>query len=216
MTGLVEYEVDGSVGRLRLNRPEKRNAFSRAMVADGIAAVDFLVAAGVTVATIEAAGSVFSAGDDVSPEERDRGGVNTVEQFVERVHSAAVFWIAVADGPVVGAAVALAARCPVVLATERAWFRLPERDLGVYPGFVVEQIAPVVGPRRALELAVGARRIPATEAVAIGLATELAEDPVEDAVARWVGPLRDAPAFTAQAWSDWRRAVPGPAGEVLR
>lgn len=208
VSGLVEISIEDNLGRLTLNRPEKRNAFSRQMVAEGIAAIDTLVSRGVTVATLESTGSVFSAGDDISEAERNRGGVNTVEQFVEHLRAAPIFWIAVVGGATLGAAVALVAACPIVICSEDAWFKLPERDFGVYPGFVVQQILSVVGPRRATELAVGAEPLSASRAVSIGLATEtVPKDELREASRRWSEPLRQTPGFIEQARRDWASAT---------
>jgi enoyl-CoA hydratase len=203
---LIEHSAEGGVGKLRLARPDKRNALSGAMVAEGMAAVDDLVAAGVQVATLEARGQVFCAGDDISAEEQQPGRTYTADRFVRYVASAPVLWIAVVHGPVLGAGVALAAGCPIVLCAEDSWFQLPERNKGNFPEFVVNRIAPVVGIRRAIEYAALGVRIPAAEAVTAGLAT--AAVPAETLTARtaeWLKLLASQPQVAARTADRWSR-----------
>ena len=210
---LIEHSAAGGAGVLRLARPDKRNALSDAMVAEGMAAVDDLVARGVRVATLEARGKIFCAGDDISPDEQRPGRVHTADRFAEYLAAAPVFWVAVVHGPVLGAGVALAAGCPVVLCADDAWFCLPERRTGNFPAFVVERLAPVVGIRRAIEYATTGRQVPAAEAVAAGLAT--AAVPAGEVAARaaeHVELIAGQPEVAAAAAARWARAWGSPAG----
>jgi enoyl-CoA hydratase/carnithine racemase len=201
---LIEHSVNGKVGRLRLARPEKRNALSAAMVQEGIAAVDRLVASGVRVAVLEADGPVFCAGDDISPAEQGPGRVHTADGFVEYLTGAPLFWVATVGAPVLGAGVALVAGCPVVLCSQGSWFRLPERNSGNFPRFVVDRIAPVVGIRKAIGYAAGGAPISAAAAVAAGLATEAVPDQTLTArTAEWLDLLASQPQVAELAAARW-------------
>jgi enoyl-CoA hydratase/carnithine racemase len=203
---LIEWSAARGVGVLRLVRPEKRNALSSAMVVEGIAAVDHLVAAGTRVATLEAVGQIFCAGDDISPAEQEPGRVHTADSFIRYVAAAPVFWIAVVDGPALGAGVALAAGCPVVLCGEESWFRLPERDSGNFPEFVVDRIAPLVGIRKAIELATSGTRVSAAEAVTAGLASEaVPSQALRERAAEWVRLSMQQPEVARKAAARWSR-----------
>src|SRR5262249_14602907 len=61
---LLQRETDGVV-RLTLNRPEKRNALSRAMLADLGAALDALMLSRARVVILGAVGPVFCSGHDL-------------------------------------------------------------------------------------------------------------------------------------------------------
>jgi len=215
---LIEQSAQGTVGRLRLTRPEKRNALSAAMVAEGIAAIDELVGAGVSVATLEAEGQVFCAGDDISPAEQSPGRVHTADSFVEYLAAAPIFWVAMVRAPALGAGVALVAGCPVVLCSPEAWFRLPERNTGNFPQFVVDRIAPVVGIRKAIEYAARGAAITVADAVASGLATEAVPDQLlAERGAEWIDLLVSQPKVARLAASRWSQtwepgSTPGISG----
>lgn len=208
---LIEHSAADGLGVLRLARPEKRNALSDAMVAEGVAAVDHLVAEGVRIATLEARGQIFCAGDDISPDEQKPGRVHTADSFVQYVTAAPVFWVAVVHGPVLGAGMALVAGCPIVLCAEDAWFCLPERRSGNFPRFVVDRLEPVVGIRRAIEYATTGRQIPATEAVAAGLVTATAPaDELAACAAERLDLLKSQPQVAGAAAVRWSRTWDAP------
>jgi enoyl-CoA hydratase/carnithine racemase len=63
----LEVEVEGSVGRLRLNRPEKRNPLGADTLRELAAAARWFDAqAGVKVVVVRGAGGGFSAGADLA------------------------------------------------------------------------------------------------------------------------------------------------------
>ena len=81
----VEWQIDGAVRRVFLNRPEKRNALDREML-DGIAAA-FAEPAGSNerAAVIRAAGPVFCAGLDLRA--REGMGAAPIERVLHTVET---------------------------------------------------------------------------------------------------------------------------------
>lgn len=62
---MIEVEKSGVRWTIRLNRPEKANSLTRAMLEDLVAAVEAAGAAGVPVLVLTGVGKVFSAGADL-------------------------------------------------------------------------------------------------------------------------------------------------------
>jgi enoyl-CoA hydratase/carnithine racemase len=202
----IETTIRDGVGRLVLCRPEKRNALCGQLVDEGIAAIEGLVAANVSIATLEAVGPVFCAGDDISAGELGRSGDSSARNFVHRFASAPIFWVAVVGGPAVGSGVALLAACPIALSSESSWFQLPERRLGIFPDFVIDYLRPLIGPRRTLELVMSGRRLNAQEALQAGLLTEVVgEELLPKRASEWVETLTDDRSYTDRARLSWAR-----------
>lgn len=204
MPGLIASEIDGDVGRLRLTRPEKHNALNQELVDQAVAAMDEYAAAGVRVAVLEAAPPTFCAGNDLTEARAGMDGAAS-DRFLAELLERPLFWIAVVSGPALGAGAAVAAACPVTLATDQAWFALPESGLGLFPARALRYIEPFVGPRLAVELGLSARRLGPEEARAAGIVNEVV--PVSElngAVARWVAHATAHPAVTTAARESWQ------------
>lgn len=201
---LARHERRDGVGRLWFTRPEKRNALSHAMVDEVLAAVDDFVAAGVTVAVLEAEGPVFCAGADVTEALADTANPAS-ERLLARLMHDPLFWVAAVRGPAFGAGVAVAAVCPVVVCASSARFELPEHRLGLFPSGAMTYIEAAVGPRRAVELGVTGRAMSAAEAASCGLVNEVSVDgEVDAAVGRWVDVLARDPLVARNAGRSWR------------
>jgi isohexenylglutaconyl-CoA hydratase len=166
-----------------LNRPDKRNALSDALVgalADVLGRVAGDLEARALV--LSGAGGNFCAGADFdrvlqlmagTPPDAEDPIARYNRQFgalLEQLAALPVPTIAVVTGAAVGGGCGLAAACDRVVATEDATFAMPEVSLGIAPA----QIAPFVVRRidavRACWLMVTAARLPAAAALAAGLA----------------------------------------------
>lgn len=206
------------VAHVVIERPAKRNAMSRAVL-DGLHAhareVAELVASG-DVGAVVVAGrdGTFSAGLDLADlasltvgplGEQDVAAAQAVFTAFEEIDAPV---LAAIDGVCLGAGLQLALACHVRGVTERASLAVLEPRWGLVPDLGASWRLPrLVGQGRALELMLGARRVPATEALAIGLA-EVALDG-DDALAaghevavRWAsGPevLRHLPRLVREA-----------------
>ena len=69
--------------------------------------------------------------------------------------------------------VGLVLGCDIALVSDAAAFGLPEVDLGLWPFMVSALLARHVSPKRAMELMLSARRIPAAEALEMGLVSRV-------------------------------------------
>ena len=191
--GTVRAEVDGAVGTLVINNPERRNAMNREMYASVAGATQELLDADVRVAILRGAGSeAFGAGSDISEfPERRFGEASADYDRVEHeawdaLASLPVPVIASIHGPCMGGGIAMALHADVRIAAADAQFAVPPARLGIaYPPAAVARLVALVGPGRAKLLLVTARVIDAATALRYGLVDEVvAPDALDDHVER--------------------------------
>jgi enoyl-CoA hydratase/carnithine racemase len=103
--------------------------------------------------------------------------------------------IAAINGAALGGGLEIALACDLRVAAPHAVFGLPETSLGIIPGAGGTQRLPrIIGPARAKELVLLARRVDAAEALAIGLVNRVSPGgtPVLDDALQYVRPIVDA------------------------
>jgi enoyl-CoA hydratase/carnithine racemase len=194
---LILVERTDYVATVTLNRPEARNALSRALVAEFRAALAELGAesrlrALIVTATRES--NAFCAGADLvertklTPEERLEH-LHGISALAEELAAFPTPVIAVVHGYALAGGCEVAMACDIRVAAEGSVFGLPEVAVGLMPGAGgVTRLPRLVGAGRARELLFTGRRVPVEEAARIGLvdrvvpladldtaATELAE-----------------------------------------
>jgi enoyl-CoA hydratase/carnithine racemase len=184
MSNLIT-KIDGPVATATINRPEARNAMTMAMY-DALA--DFCVAVDdnpdVRVAVLRGAGGkAFVAGTDIA-HFRDFTADDGVayelhiESVLGRLEEVGVPTIAVIDGYATGGGLSIAAACDLRICTPHARFGLPiARTLGNCVSMpTYARLVNLIGAARALHLIYTAGFVDGTEAVNIGLASELVDD----------------------------------------
>jgi enoyl-CoA hydratase/carnithine racemase len=205
MNGLVRTRVDGEAGILWLARPDKRNALNDALVDDFLTALDEFAARGVRIVVVRAEGTVFCSGSDTT--ELRSGAFPASERLLDALTTHDAFFVAVLEAPALGAGVALAAACPVVLVTPAASFTLPERAMGLFPSGVMTYLEPVIGARRALQLGLLGARLEAGAAREAGLVNEVVGPAdLDAALGRWLEVLMADTEVTRSAAAAWRSA----------
>lgn len=183
----VRTTTDGHVATITLNRPKARNAYSEAMVAELLDALD-RVADDDTVRAVvlTGAGSAFSAGGDLKAL-RDKTGMfagdpaelrtryrRGLQQIPRRFRQLETPVIAAINGPAIGAGLDLALMADLRIASREAAFGSTFARVGLIPGDGgAYLLTRVVGLPRALDLILTARVIDADEALSIDLVTEL-------------------------------------------
>ncbi|HEX2141933.1 MAG TPA: enoyl-CoA hydratase/isomerase family protein, partial [Candidatus Limnocylindria bacterium] len=169
--GAVVASIEGPVAHVELNRDEKRNAVNAAMAQAFLEVDDELAARGVTASVLTARGSLFCAGVDLK-EPRLPGQPAPFVPMLERLRGSDRLWVAAVQGGAIGAGVALALACPLVLMSADAWLWLPEvSKTGRAPLGVLRWVGPVIGPRGAFDLAFSERKVGAEEAASRGWIT---------------------------------------------
>ena len=176
----MQWSVEGAVGRLVLDRPRARNAVNREMTGELERLSAWLAAPGCPVRVVQVRGAegAFCAGDDVKEVE----GLSLGEARDLSLRQARLYlglerlpqvWLALIDGPALGAGCVFAGACDIRLATHAAVFGMPEIRLGWAPGYGVAQLTALVGKARALQMCLTGETIRAREALEWGLVHEL-------------------------------------------
>ncbi len=185
-TDKILSRVDGAVGRVIFNNPERRNAVSLDMWEAVEQAVDsFAVDPAVRVVVFSGAGGkAFVSGADISKFEDERASKEAVKHYndttaraYQKIEGLAKPTIAQIDGYCVGGGVALAVCCDLRICGEGSRFSVPAAKLGLGYGFAgVKRLVNLVGPSFAKEIFFTARLFSAGEAMAMGLVNRVVPD----------------------------------------
>ena len=175
---MFELTLDGAAARLRLDRPEARNAIPMAGWADLADACAEAEALGARVLILSGSRQAFCAGADLSdfPSLADDPAAAAAFRKAMRAGLDAlvrlpIATIAAIEGPCYGAGVALAMACDIRVAGEGARFAITPAKFGIsYPQEDVARLVALVGPGQASRLLLGAGTVEAAEAARIGLA----------------------------------------------
>ena len=169
----ILVERQGAIERIRMNRPEKKNALTTAMYtafAEAIRAADG--DAGVRVMLIEGAGDAFTAGNDLQDflAHASQSGPRPVLDFLQVFSHAAKPIVAAVHGVAVGVGTTMLAHCDLVYAAEGARFSMPFVNLGLCPENASSFLLPsICGYQRAAELLMFGDPFDAAKAHAVGL-----------------------------------------------
>ena len=175
----LRLERDGPTGRLIIDRPEKRNAFTQAMWDALPRLIDEAVAdTSIRVVILQsAAPGIFCAGadvgeimgnkDDAQWRAANQAAINKGQAMLARANKPV---IAMIDGDCVGAGCGLALGCDLRVATPRARFGITPAKLGlVYPLHDTKLLIETVGPSQAKRIFFTGQLLDAAEALRIGL-----------------------------------------------
>lgn len=175
---LVDEPAAG-VRRLRLNRPERANALSRALVAELIAQLDRIESdTEIRCAVLAAAGRSFCGGADLSEHfvSADEAPDIGLSPLWDRLTELRVPVIAAVQGHAVTGGFLLAYSCDLIVAASDAVFRDTHAVLGLLPtGGESQRLPRLVGPFLARELMLTSRPLPAEEALRAGLVNAVVE-----------------------------------------
>ncbi|GHF44142.1 enoyl-CoA hydratase/carnithine racemase [Amycolatopsis bartoniae] len=175
----VEVEID-AVAQVRLNRPERLNAVSPALVDDLLAALDAVARSDARAVVLSGRGRAFCAGHDLKepPAEGDsRARLERLQDVTRRLRALRQPVIAAVHGYAIGAGAEFALGCDLILAAEDAVFAFPEAGLGLSVTGAASRLLPqLVGPLKAKELLLLGERVPAAEARRLGLVNAVVPD----------------------------------------
>jgi enoyl-CoA hydratase/carnithine racemase len=103
--------------------------------------------------------------------------------------------VAAVQGHAIGAGFQLALACDIRIATEDAQFTMAETSLGLVPDLGgTKRLVELVGYSRAADICLTGRRVPAAEALRIGLAAQVVSpDDLGDAVDATVNAILESP-----------------------
>lgn len=184
MNEFIKYSVEGNVGKIIFNRPEKFNCFVRAMALQMIEALDKASAdKNVRAIYITGEGKAFHAGQDLS-EAIDSSGPG-IQKIVEEHYNPIVTKIRNAEKPVVcavngaaaGAGANIALSCDVVIAASSAFFTQAFSKIGLIPDSGGTYFLPrLVGFGKASALMMLAEKVSAADAEKMGMIYKVVDD----------------------------------------
>jgi enoyl-CoA hydratase/carnithine racemase len=165
---------EGDVARLTLNRPEKRNALSLALMNEVIGALEEVRGSDARVVVVEGAGPVFSAGHDLGEMVgRDLAFYQELfdvcTRMMELVHRLPQPVIAKVHGVATAAGCQLVASCDLVVAADDARFATPGVKIGLFCSTPMVPLSRAIGRKRALEMLLTGDFVPAPTAAEWGL-----------------------------------------------
>jgi len=161
----IDVDVDGRVGHVRLDRPQRMNTITPRMIDELDAALDEFEADNeIRAVLLEGAGErAFSAGFDAASAAPE-SGLDAAEmsrrgqQVFGRLESVGMPVVAAVDGYCLGGGMELATAADLRIASEGAQFGQPEHNLGLLPGWGgTQRLKHVVGEGRAKEIIFTAR-----------------------------------------------------------
>lgn len=161
----------GPIGRITLDRPEKRNPIGPVTCGELVAALGALKAnAGVRVIVLTGAGPVFSAGGDLGAMQgSSEGPTATLVDLFTTMHELGKPIIAMVNGPALAGGLGIMVACDLVIASDQAQFGTTEIAVGLWPMMITAEITRSVGRKKTLEMMLTGRKLDAREAVACGL-----------------------------------------------
>lgn len=228
MFNTLEVAVDGAIGSLWLNRPQRLNALSGEVLRELAGAARwFDEQDGVRVVLVGGRGRAFCAGADLDgfPAVADAGvrqAADLGRLMAEAIEGMRAVTVARIQGWCVGGGLVLAAACDLRVASESARFSIPEIDLGIPLAWGgIPRLVREIGPALTKELVITCREFSPREAQAAGflnrvvtdgeldavvqaLAAQVAAKPAMPVIAtkRHVNAVTAQMVGTARAWSD--------------
>ncbi|WP_226659502.1 enoyl-CoA hydratase-related protein [Guptibacillus hwajinpoensis] len=175
----IEYEVKDSISWIRLNRPNKLNAFTFEMNKEITEAIKHANNdSDARCVVITGNGRAFCSGQDLDgvDEGVDHGEMlrSTYNPMVKEITSSTKPVIAAVNGVAAGAGMSLALACDFRVAHENASFIEAFVHVGLVPDSGSTYFLPrLIGHAKALELAILGDKVSATDAKELGLVTQI-------------------------------------------
>jgi len=178
----LDIQRAAGVTEIRMNRPEKHNAFDETLIAELTAAFAAVSTDDtVRVVILSAAGQSFSAGADLGwmkrmadqPREANERDSMAFADLMSAIDTCPKPVLGLVQGAAFGGGVGLTACCDIVIASEAASFSLSEVRLGLIPAVISPYVAAAIGPRACRRYFLTAERFDAATARELGLVHEV-------------------------------------------
>jgi enoyl-CoA hydratase/carnithine racemase len=209
---------EGPVRKIRINRPEKKNALTIAMYEAMAAAIED-AGSNATVRCLLIAGApdVFCAGNDLNDFIAMAKGGTLAGPIVRFLHALARCekpLVAAVSGAAVGIGTTMLLHCDQVLASDSAVLLTPFVSLGLLPEAGSSLIAPrLMGHARAFSLLVMGKSLSAEQARAAGIVTAVV--PAAELDAQSLAAARDIAALPPESVATARRLMRGSVEETV-
>ena len=177
----LQLTYDGPLALITLNRPDKRNAVSFALVSELLASLDEIEKSPAQVVIITGAGKAFCAGMDLDELKSLLGKTHDenvkdsarMAQLFRRIYEFPLPTIAAVNGAAIAGGTGIATMCDFTLAVPEAKFGYTEVRIGFVPAIVSSFLVWQVGHKIARDLLLTGRLFDAAEAHRYGLVNEV-------------------------------------------
>ena len=174
---VVRYQAEGGQALLTIDRPKARNALSPQVLDGLMAALDRAEAdpAARVVVLTGAGEKVFCAGGDLGQMGGEGGFLATHDgrraygRLLLRLQDIRKPTVARVNGHALAGGLGLVLACDLAVAAEHAEVGTPEIDVGLFPMMMMALLQRHLGRKRALEMVLTGERLPAREALSLGL-----------------------------------------------
>ncbi len=190
MTATLDIQRHGAVARVFLNRPDVRNAFNDAVIAELTAALRELGAdATLRAIVIGGHGKAFCAGGDLNwmramadySWEQNRADAQALADMLYTLYTCPLPLVGRVHGDCYAGGLGLASVCDVLVAAEGMHFCLSEARLGLLPATIGPYVVRALGEQASRRYFISAERFSAAEAHRLGFVHELATPDTIDA-----------------------------------
>ena len=177
---MIELRQEGDLWIAQINRPEKANSLTEAMLTDLADIAERAQDAKVLIIT--GAGRVFSAGADLDEAKAGLAVSPVWERLSGAIAQLPGLTIAALNGTLAGGAMGMALACDIRIAVPTAKFFYPVMKLGFLPQpSDPERMAALIGPARAKLILMGGQKVAAEEALDFGLIDRIVDGDVVEA-----------------------------------
>jgi len=171
---MIELDRAGDIWTVTVNRPDKANSLTHAMLVELADIMEGAQAARAVILT--GRGKVFSAGADLDEARAGLAKSDVWERLSGAVAALPGLSIAALNGTLAGGAMGMALACDLRIAVPGAKFFYPVMKLGFLPQpSDPARMAALIGPARTKLLLMGGQKITAEEALTFGLIDRLVE-----------------------------------------
>lgn len=163
---------------LQLNRPEKRNALSIAMMKEMIDHLNNIKESSTRTVIIQGLGPSFCSGLDLSEakdSELKQKSFQYIQELFLTLYNMPQITIAAVDGPAMAGGIGIALCCDFIHASQNSRFGFPEVHVGIVPALVGALLKTRLNENHIRELLLIGKTIDASRAHEIGMVDQLIE-----------------------------------------
>ncbi|WP_164660777.1 enoyl-CoA hydratase/isomerase family protein [Tropicibacter sp. Alg240-R139] len=171
---MIELEKDGELWIATINRPDKANSLTEAMLEELVQIAE--AATGAKALILTGRGKVFSAGADLDEARAGLATSDVWERLSSTIAALPCLTIAALNGTLAGGANGMALACDLRVAVPGGKFFYPVMKLGFLPqASDPVRMKALIGPARTKMILMGGQKITAHEAYTYGLVDRVVE-----------------------------------------
>lgn len=167
---MIRSRQNDGLWTITIDRPDKANSLTRAMLEEIDALAARAGAEGARVLVLRGTGKVFSAGADLDEARAGLATDGVWERLSARIAGLGCLTVAALNGTLAGGAMGMALACDLRIAVPGARFFYPVMKLGFLPQpSDPRRMAALIGPARTKMILMAGQKIEAEEALSWGL-----------------------------------------------